>query len=91
MVMKVIFTSIMIGFGGADNNGHVAPAPTVFKETVVLEGDNAMRVCRQMESDFHGGYTTKRGSGTYSTEEFETGKGELRATVQRESRCSKVN
>lgn len=89
---KVIFTSIMIGFGGGGDGSTPLPAPTMIKETIILKGDHAMAICRQMEEDFHYGmvnYNSETRRRVSVLVEPNDNRGR-RVSVQRESRCSEV-
>lgn len=73
-VIAVAFMSVMIGSTAGQG------APTVAKETTIINGSQAMSVCRKMESNFHRGSITVDGETKISKEKFE-------GTVRRESSC----
>lgn len=75
----VVFMTVMIGSQGT-NYG----APTVQKETMIIDGTNSMSVCRRMESNFHMGSITVNGEVKVSSEKYGSN------NVRRESSCTQI-
>jgi len=71
--------TVMVGIGNSSSR-----PPVVEKETVVLQGSNAMAVCRRLESNFHMGVPTASGEVKISVDKYGND------MVRRESSCAQI-
>ncbi|WDS62121.1 hypothetical protein [Pseudomonas phage D6] len=78
--IAVVFMTVMVGISGGSNSRPPVPV----KETTVIQGSNAMAVCRRMESNFHMGVPAASGEVKISVDKYGSD------MVRRESSCAQI-
>lgn len=89
--MKVIFTSVLIAFGSS-TNPLVEPAPSVAKETMIINDTRADDICAELEKDLHYGLVvTNPETGRKVSILVETNQAtKLTTRVERQTKCTRV-